>query len=189
MKDFRLLRDLTVNEAAENAQFRGLTAEPRWTQSLHNGVTVQLLGVMESQAKTHTVWSPDGRLLSRAHYTSASEGEYAPRDLQRQVQFILRFSYPAGQAIATSYALPEASGFAFESGVARSNGVIQTDEEQMHPRTAGQRTVDAWFSPAERTATLRVGVAVGPPTNQLEQQGDSEREWAEFDNVAVQKSK
>lgn len=189
MADFRLLRDLDANQAAEKAQYRTLTAAPRWTQSLHNGATVQLLGVMQSQGKTHTVWSPDGRLLSRARYTSESDGRYAPRDPLRQVQLILHFSYPTGQAIITNYAVPEAKSIAFESGLERSNGVIQTDEEQMRPLTAGRRTVDAWFSPAERTATLRVGVTVGLPSDQLEQQGDSEREWVEFGSVAVKEIK
>ncbi len=185
LPEFQFLANYDADRAAEKGQYRALVADPRWTQTLHHGVTVQLLGVMQSAGNVHTVWSPDGRLLSRARYKSLLGDHYATPGHARKVLLILHFSYPTGQAITTSYAMTGLST-TFADGLTRSNGVVLTNEEQINPETtAGRRTVEAWFPPAQRRTTLRVGVAVGPPDASLEQIGDDAKEWAEFPNVSL----
>lgn len=188
LPEFQFLADYDADRAAEKGQYRALPADPRWTQTLANGVTVQLLGVMQSAGNVHTVWSPDGRLLSRARYKSLLGEHYATPDHANKVMLTLHFSYPAGQAITTSYAMTGLPS-SFGEGLTRSNGVVQTDEEQINPTTAGRRTVEAWFPPAQRRTTLRVGVAAGPPDASLEQIGDDAKEWAEFPNVSLPEGK
>lgn len=190
MPEFQLMRDDDANRAAEKAQYRALPGNPHWTKSLPNGVTVELLGVMQSVGNMHTVWSPDGRLLSRARYQSIlGEDFLVTPDPTQKMRLIVYFVYPTGQAITTSYTMMGSKSISFQSGLARSNGVVQTDEQQVNPATAGRRTVESFFLRTQRRTTLRVGVAVGPPDGPLEQSGNDAREWAEFQNVSIPRSK
>lgn len=184
LPEFQFMADDYADRAAEKGQYRTLTADPRWTQTLANGVMVQLLGVMQSAGNVHTVWSPDGRLLSRARYKPLLGNHYLAPAPANKVMLILHFSYPAGQAITTSYAMTGLST-TFGEGLARSNGVVQTDEEQMNPTTAGRRVVEAWFPRTQRRTTLHVWVVAGPPDIRLLIINDLTKYGADFRDVRL----
>ena len=184
--EFQMMRDSLVNREAAQAQYQGLTPVPRWTQTLSNGVTVQLLGVMQTAGNVHTVWSPSGQFLCNSTYKSLLGEDDSPSSApSRKVRLILRFAYPAGQAILTEYTLSGAVGSNFQSGLTRSNGVVATEEDTVNPISAGRRALDSWF-PADQTQTkLRVGVALVPPPFGATDPTDAPKEWAEFSGVAL----
>ena len=186
LPEMKMMRDDAANRAAEKGQYAALAADPRWTQTLSNGVVVQLLGVMQSQGDTHLIWSPAGRVLSRASYKSLDDSSrYLSREGTKERLLVLRFQYPTGQAILTGYEADWRGG-GYQSGLARSNGVVVTDEAAMNAVTSGCRTVEAWFSPSQKQAALRVGVALVPPPPGSSAPSDTPKEWATFSNVALQ---
>ncbi len=176
LPEFKMMRDYEASRAAKKAQYASLVADPNWTQTLANGVTIQLLGVMKSQGTMHTVWSPDGHFLSRASYKDEGNSSGS--------QFILRFQYPAARAILTGYTADWRNGN-YQSGLSRMNGIVVTDEEQMNPETAGCRLVQAAFSPSQKQTTLHVGVALVPPPFGPNDPADAPKVWVEFNNVAL----
>lgn len=186
LPESRLRLDAAANSAAERGQYRALSADLHWSCTLANGVTVQLLGIMRSAGNRHTVWSPEGKRLSTAQYKSVLGEDSQQMTLPtKQVRLILGFSYPAGRAILTEYALSGAGGSSFQSGLARSNGIVVTDEEEMNLDTAGRRTVQAWFPLKQLQTDLRVGVALEPPPTGPTDSADVPKEWAEFPEVTL----
>ena len=187
LPEFKMLRDDAANRAAEKGQYAALTADTRWTRTLANGATVELLGVMASQGDTQIVWSPSGRLLSCVSYKPLSLSEFAqPPNRPEDRRFILRFRHPSGQAILTEYKATDSTNSSYDEGLARMNGVVMTDEAQMNPETSGCRLVQTWFPQAQKQTGLRVGVALVSPPFGPNDPTDAPKEWIEFDNVALQ---
>ena len=187
LPDFQFQGDFIASRVAEKGQYAALTAAPNWTQTLANGVTVQLLGVMVSQGSVHTIWSPEGRRLSRVSYKPLGLPQFAqPPNRPEDRRFILRFRHPAGQAILTEYKAADSSNSSYGEGLSRMNGVVVTDEGQMNPETAGCRLVQDWFPQAQKQTSLRLGVALVPPPFGPNDPTDAPKDWVEFDNVALQ---
>ncbi len=190
LPEFQKMAAYEANRAAEQGLYRGLTAGPSWTQTLPGGVTVQVAGLLQTTGNVHRVWSADGHFLCRAVYTSETE-HYNNVYTQptRHFQVILRFAYPAGQAILTEYALSGSSGLGFQSGLAHNGGQVLTDENVINPQTSGWRLVDCWFPAKQAQTDLRVGVAlIAPPTGPTDPT-DAPKEWAEFSNITLPVSK
>lgn len=184
--EFQMMRDNQINREAEQAQYRSLVTEPRWTKTLPNGVTVQLLGVMQTAGNVHTVWSPGGQFVSKSIYKSLlGEDGYLSADSTRKFRLILRFAYPAEQAILTEYALSGAVSSSFQSGLTRNNGNVATDEAVVNTVTAGQRTVESWFPVHQIQTNLRVGIALVPPPAGPTDPADAPKEWAEFSGITL----
>ncbi|MGI4788106.1 MAG: hypothetical protein ACRYFS_04570, partial [Janthinobacterium lividum] len=186
LPEIKRMRDRQVNRAAEQAQYRELAAAPRWTQTLANGVTVHLLGIMQSSGMTHIAWSPEGRRVSQAYYDSnASYGNYSGPAPMQKAMLVLRLAYPAGQAVMTEYSLSGAQSSNYQSGPDRNGDKAITDEDAMNQETDGCRIVLAWFPAGQTVTNLRVGVALVPPPAGTSDPTNAPKEWAEFSNVTL----
>jgi hypothetical protein len=186
LPEFKRFADYQANRATEHGLYRGLTAGPRWTQTLSGGVTVQLVGVMRTAGKKHTVWSPEGQMIRRTVY-DYGDAAYSNHFMEptRHFQMILRFAYPTGQAILTEYTFSGASGSGYQSGLARNGGKVLINEDAINPETSGCRLVDAWFPASQTRTDMRVGVAVITPPTGLTDPTDAPKEWAEFPNITL----
>ena len=184
---FKSMRDIKANRDAEKGHFAALTADPRWTRILANGVTVQFLGVMQSVGDRHTIWSPSGRFLSRAEYKSQGLDRtgYIDPSPNRKIILILRLQYPVGQAVITGYEIQHSVSSGYQSGFARNGTSVITDEMAFGPETSGCRVVEAWFPTAQKQTILRAGVALVSPPFGTNDPVDATKDWAEFPDITL----
>ena len=187
LPDLKRKRDSKANRDAEKGQFAALTADPNWTQTLANGVTVQFLGIMQFTGNVHTAWSPSGRFLSRTTYKSMDNdgAGYIGPSPTRELKLILRLHYPVGQAVMTGYEVKDSVSSGYLSGFARNGTNVITDEMAFNPDTSGCRVVQAWFLLSQKQTTLRVGVALVPPPFGTNDPVDAPKDWAEFPNITL----
>jgi len=186
LPEFKMMQDIQVNRDTEQRQYRSLPASPRWTQTLSNGVTVQVVGVVQTAGLFHTAWSPEGKFLSRAQYTSDAEhSSHSRTEPVQKALLALRFTYPVGQAIQTEYKLSGAVSTGYQSGFARNAGKVITDEVAINPETAGRRIVEAWFPAGQARTDLQVGVSLAPPPAGSENSTDALKEWAVFSGIVL----
>lgn len=163
-------------------QYASFPADPRWTQTLADGTRVELVGVLQTQGKTRTTWTPDGRLLTRTDYHDLDTGmtaQYPGRQTVRQ--FAVRLTYPPGRRVRLSCDLTGTDGgWGWPNGPTTNNGVELTDEREISRATGGLRIIEGVFPKALSRTTLRVGVRTEPET-----QPRSDK-WAEFRDVPLQ---
>ena len=197
LPEFLLLRDYADKQTQMKSFYAAfpVPADPRWTQTLPNGVTVSVVGCQQAAGNRHTAWTPDGQFLTQAMF-ERNEGDSVPMTFSgfsasyvaleqakwaQGVGFAVRLSYPSGTVVQAKYALPEnarTGGIEAWDGQMTENGRVVTDEQEITRATGGLRLVAAYFPASQRQATLRVGIAVGDtPT--------PEYQWAEFPNIIL----
>ena len=186
LPEFKMMRDDQANRAAEKGQYSALKANPKWTQTLSNGVTVQLLGVMQSVRNVHSIWSPEAKLISHVSYKALADTDgYQPYRQSKELGLILRFQYPTGQAILTEYEATGSMGSRYRDGLTHINGSVATDENTVNWETAGCRYVATWLPPKQGQTTLRVGITLVPPPFGPIDPPDAPNEWVEFSNIIL----
>lgn len=163
-------------------QYATFPTDPRWAQTLADGTRVELVGVLQTQGKTRTTWTPDGTLLTRTAYHDLDTGmtaQYPGRQTVRQ--FAVRLTYPPGRRVRLSCDLTGTDGgWGWPNGPTTNNGVELTDEREISRATGGLRIIEGVFPKALSRTTLRVGVRTEPET-----QPRSDK-WAEFRDVPLQ---
>ena len=197
LPEFKLLRDYADKQAQVKSFYAAFPTptDPRWTQTLPNGVTVQVVGCQKATGNRHTAWTPEGRFLAQALFErnegdstpmtfSGFSADYVAKEQAKRAQgvgFAVRLSYPHGTVVQAKYALPEnarTGGIESWEGTVTENGRVVTDEQEITRATGGMRLVVAHFPAFQRQATLRVGIAVGDtPTPSYQ--------WAEFPNIIL----
>jgi len=210
LPEFKMLRD----DMAKRDQVKAFYAafpkptDPRWTQTLSNGVTVQFVGCQQhtreqQDISPHTAWTPDGKFLAQATFErnegdstpttySGFSADYVAREQAKQahgVGFAVRLTYPPGTVVKVAYALagdPESGGMeTSEQGLMTENGVVATDEREINRPTGGLRLAAAHFPSTQRQTTLRVGIAVGTRDTLPPDAPDPAYQWAEFPNITL----
>lgn len=206
LPEFRMMRDYTDKQAQAKSFYAAFPApaDPRWTQTLPNGVTVQFVGCQQHTGNQHTAWTPDGKFLTQATF-ERNEGDSIPVTysgytadyvVQEQakrahgVGFALRLSYSPSMVVKATYALAgdteDGGGIEMSmSGVVTENGVVQTDEQEINRPTGGLRLVSAHFPNTQKQTTLRVGIASGSPSALPPDAPNPAYQWAEFPNITM----
>ena len=210
LPEFQMLRDDMAKRDQVQAFYAAFPASPdlRWTQTLPNGVTVQLVGCQQHTGEKqdillHTAWTPGGKFLAQAKF-ERNEGDSTPTTYsgftaayvaQEQakrahgVGFVLRLTYPPGLPVHVGYALagdPGAGGMETGAdGLMTENGSVVTDEAEINRPSGGLRLAAAHFSVTQNTATLRVGIAVGSKDTSPLSASDPAYQWAEFPNITL----
>ena len=206
LPEFKMMRDYADRQAQVKSFYAAFPAptDSRWTQTLPNGVTVQIVGCQQHTGNRHTAWTPDGRFLTQAAFERNAgdsipmtfsgkfpAGYIAKEQAKRAhgVGFALRLTYPPGMVVKAAYALAgTAEAGSIETGtdgVMTENGVVVTDEREISRATGGVRLVAAHFSNTQRQVTVRVGVAAGSPSALPPDAPDASYQWAEFAGLTL----
>jgi tetratricopeptide (TPR) repeat protein len=197
LSEFKMLRDYADKQAQVKSFYAAfpIPTDPRWTQTLPNGVTVSVVGCQQAAGNRHTAWTPEGRFLTQTAFErnggdstpmtfSGFSASYVAQEQAKRahgIGFAVRLSYPSGTVVQAKYALPEnaqAGGIESWEGAVTENGRLVTDEPEITRTTGGLRLVAAHFPASQRQVTLRVGIAVGDAP-------DPAYQWAEFPNITL----
>jgi len=206
LPEFKMMRDYADRQAQVKSFYAAFptSADSRWTQTLPNGVTVQLVGCQQHTGNRHTAWTPDGRFLTAAAF-ERNAGDSVPMTFSGKfpagfvakeqakrahgLGFALRLTYPPDMVVKAAYALAgTAEAGSIETGtdgVMTENGVVVTDEREISRATGGVRLVAAHFLNTQRQVTLRVGVATGSPSALPPDAPDASYQWAEFAGLTL----
>ena len=213
LPDFKMLQDYADKRAEVKAFYAAFPADadPRWTQSLPNGVTIQFVGCQQQRADTHqpvglqhTAWSPDGKFLAQASF-ERNDGDSPPMTYSgftaayvakaqakraHGVGFAVRLTCPRGTVVKVAFALAGNGDMeTSEIGLTTSNGVVLSDEQEITRATGGVRLGAAHFPSTQRQATLRVGIAVGTVKSPPPDTPNEAYQWAEFSNIILPPAK
>ena len=214
LPEFQMLRDDMAKRDQVKAFYAAfpIPTDPRWTQTLPNGVTVQIVGCQQHTGEkqdisSHTAWTPEGKFLAQATFErnagdstpttySGFTAAYVAREQAKQahgVGFALRLTYPPGVVVHVGYALAgaaETGGMdTGAEGLVTENGGVVTDEAEIGRPTGGLRLAAAHFPVTQKTATLRVGIAVGSKDTSPLSASDPAYQWAEFPAIALPPAK
>ena len=213
LPEFQMMQDYADKRAEVKAFYAAFPADadPRWTQTLPNGVTVQFVGCQQQQTNSqevaglrHTAWAPNGRFLARASF-DRNEGDstptiysgFTPAYVAKEqakwaygVGFAVRLTYPRGTVVKVAFALAGNGDMeTSEIGLTTSNGVVLSDEQEITRATGGVRLGAAHFPSTQRQATLRVGIAVGTVKSPPPDTPNEAYQWAEFSNIILPPAK
>ncbi len=210
LPEFQMLRDDMAKRDQVQAFYAAFPAppDPRWTQTLPNGVTVQLVGCQQHTGEKqdillHKAWTPGGKFLAQAKF-ERNEGDstpttysgftaaYVAREQAKQahgVGFALRLTYPPGSVVKVAYALAGDTGGGgiekSEDGLVTENGIAVSDEGEINRPTGGLRLTAAHFPNTQRQATLRVGIALGTASAPPPDAPNTAYQWVEFPNITL----
>ena len=210
LPEFKMLRDDMAKRDQVKAFYAAfpVSADPRWTQTLPNGVTAHLVGCQQHTGEkqdisSHTAWTPDGKFLAQAAFErndgdstpmtySGFTAAYVAREQAKRahgVGFALRLTYPPGSVVKVAYALtgnPDNGSIEkSEDGLTTENGTAVSDEGEINRATGGLRLTAAHFPNTQKQATLRVGIAVGTAIAPPPDAPDPAYQWVEFPNITL----
>lgn len=213
LPDFQMMQDYADKRAEEKAFYAAFpaAADPRWTQTLPSGVTVQFVGCQQQSKQQagpqHTAWAPDGRFLARAPFDrnygdpipmtySGFTADYLAKEQAKRahgVGFAVRLAYPRDKVVKVAYAIggnPDNGGIEKSlDGLTTENGTVLSDEQEINRPTGGLRLTAAHFPITQRQATLRVGIAVGTAAAPPPDTPNAAYQWAEFPGIILPPAK
>lgn len=213
LPEFKIMQAIAEKRAEMKSFYAAFPTapDPRWTQTLPNGVTVQFVGCQQQQTNIHqpiglqhTAWAPDGKFLAQASFErndgdstpmtySGFTAAYVAKEQAKRahgVGFAVRLTYPRGTVVKVAFALAGNGDMeTSEIGLTTSNGVVLSDEQEITRATGGVRLGAAHFPSTQRQATLRVGIAVGTVKSPPPDTPNEAYQWAEFSNIILPPAK